>query len=319
MQMKQLLIAAILGMATSVATAAEMKTVALTYIVDQPAINAARDGIVAALGAAGYVDGKTMELIVQGAQGSMPTQIQIAKEFAGDSPDLMIAISTPSAQALQSAAGTTPVVFAAVTDPVGAKLVASLDRPGANITGVTDMQSLKPTLDLIKSVVPSARRLGVIYNAGEANSVSQVKALKEIAASSGMQVVESTASQSAMVGDAARSLIGRVDVILLPTDSTVVSAVESVVAVGEQSKTPVFASDTASVTRGAVAALGFNYYDIGKLSGDMAAKILAGASPSSIPVGALKTQDLYLNAKSGAAMGITIPPAVMAAAVKVYE
>jgi putative tryptophan/tyrosine transport system substrate-binding protein len=319
MLIRSLATAATIGLASSLAVAQDVKMVALTFIVDHPAINAARDGIVDALGEAGYFDGKTMKLIVQSAQGSMPTQLQIAKQFAGAKPDLMIAISTPSAQALQSAAGTTPVVFSAVTDPVGAKLVASMERPGANITGTSDMQPLGPTLQLIKSLVPSARRIGIVYNAGEANSVSQVQALKREAGAVALEIVESTASQSAMVGDAARSLVGRVDAILLPTDSTVVSAVESVVAVGDRAKLPVFASDTDSVTRGAIAALGFNYYELGKISGKMAAEVLRGSSPSNMAVGSLKKQDLYLNMKSAAAMGLKVPQDLVASAAKVIN
>jgi putative ABC transport system substrate-binding protein len=319
MLIRALAAAAAIGFASSLANAEDVKTVTLTYIVDHPAINAARDGIVDALGDAGYLNGKTMKLIVQSAQGSMPTQLQIARQFAGEKPDLMVAISTPSAQALQSTAGTTPVVFTAVTDPVGAKLVASMERPGANVTGTSDMQPLGPTLQLIKSLVPSAKRIGVVYNAGEANSISQVQALKREAGAEGLEIIESTASQSAMVGDAARSLVGRVDAILLPTDSTVVSAVESVVSVGNKTKLPVFASDTDSVTRGAIAALGFNYYELGKLSGKMAADILRGSSPSNMAVERLKKQDLYLNMKSAAAMGVKVPQDLEASAAKVIN
>jgi putative ABC transport system substrate-binding protein len=319
MLIRALAAAAAIGFASSLANAEDVKTVTLTYIVDHPAINAARDGIVDALGDAGYLNGKTMKLIVQSAQGSMPTQLQIARQFAGEKPDLMVAISTPSAQALQSTAGTTPVVFTAVTDPVGAKLVASMERPGANVTGTSDMQPLGPTLQLIKSLVPSAKRIGVVYNAGEANSISQVQALKREAGAEGLEIIESTASQSAMVGDAARSLVGRVDAILLPTDSTVVSAVESVVSVGNKTKLPVFASDTDSVTRGAIAALGFNYYELGKLSGKMAAEILGGSSPSNMAVERLKKQDLYLNMKSAAAMGVKVPQDLEASAAKVIN
>ncbi|WP_159587276.1 ABC transporter substrate-binding protein [Chelativorans xinjiangense] len=303
---------------SSLAQDTEPKKVALTYIIDHPAIDAARQGIVDALSEAGYA-GERLELIVQSAQGSVPTQQQIAREFAGLAPDLMVAISTPSAQALQSVAGDVPVVFSAVTDPVGAKLVASLETPGGMITGASDMQPFGPTLDLIRSLLPDAKTLGVIYNSGEANSVSQVEALTAEVTAAGFEVVESTASQSAMVPDAARSLAGRVDAILIPTDSTVVSAIEGVVSVGERAKLPVFASDTDSVKRGAVAALGFNYYELGKLSGAMAARILGGESPASIPVGVLETQDLYLNPKAAEAMGVTIPAETLASAAVVVE
>ncbi|SDU08041.1 ABC transporter substrate-binding protein [Stappia sp. ES.058] len=301
------------------ATAAEMTKIAITYIVDHPAIDAARMGIVDELADGGYTEGETLDISVQSAQGSMPTQLQIAKAFAGMAPDLLIAISTPSAQALQSAAGDIPVLFAAVTDPVEAKLVASMEAPGGTITGTSDKQPFAPTLELIKTLVPDATTIGVIYNAGEANSVSQVAALKLAVEAFGLKLEESTASQTAMVADAAVSLAGRADAILIPTDSTVVAAVESVVNVGKKAKVPVFASDTNSVERGALAALGFDYYKLGRLTGQMAIRVLDGESPGAIPVGVLDTQDLYLNKASAAAMGVTLPGDILEKAKKVVE
>lgn len=298
---------------------AEMTDVAITYIVDHPAIDAARKGIVDQLAENGFKEGETLTLHVQSAQGSMPTQLQIAKEFAGLEPDLLVAISTPSAQALQSTAGDIPVLFSAVTDPVAAKLVKSLDAPGGNITGASDKQPFGPTLQLIKSLVPEAKTLGVIYNAGEANSVAQVDALKEELGEYGFELELSTASQTAMVGDAALSLTNRADVILIPTDSTIVAAVESVVNIGKKAKIPVFASDTDSVERGALAALGFDYYKIGRLTGEMAVRVLGGESPASIPVATLDTQDLYLNKTSAAEMGVPLTDSILEKAAKVVE
>jgi len=308
------------GPGADAADAAEDSTlVALTYIVEHPAIDAVREGVVESLADAGYVEGEGLELVVRSAQGSMPTQLQIANEFAGLAPDLMVAISTPSAQALQSTAGDIPVVFAAVTDPVGAGLVESWEAPGGTVTGTSDMQPFGPTLELIASLVPGAETVGVIYNAGEANSVAQVEALKAEAQAHGLTIVEATAAQSAMVGDAARDLGGRVDAILIPTDSTVVSAVESVVIVGDRADVPVFASDTDSVERGALAALGFDYFALGRLAGDMAVRILDGESPADIPVGALDTQELYLNLSAAAAMGVEVPEDLVASATRVID
>lgn len=318
----KILAGALVVLATSAATmanAGDMKNVAITYIVDHPAINAALKGITDEMAAEGYKEGKNLTLEVQSAQGSMPTQLQIAKQFAGMKPDILIGISTPSAQALQGAAGTIPVVFSAVTDPVGAKLVKSLDKPGGNITGTSDRQPFGPTLKLIRTLLPEATKLGVIYNAGEANSVSQVEGLKAEAGQYGFTVVESTASQTAMVADAASSLVGRADVVLLPTDSTVVSAVESIVNVGKKAKLPIFASDTSSVERGALAALGFDYYKLGILTGKVAIKVLRGQSPAEIPVGTLDSQELYLNATSAKTMGVTIPEALLNSAKKVVN
>ncbi|EEF25646.1 conserved hypothetical protein [Ricinus communis] len=143
--------------------------------------------------------------------------------------------------------------------------------------------------------------------------------MKTEAAKIGMSIVEATAAQSAAVPDAARSLVGKADVILLPTDSTVVSAVESVVKVGVDAKIPVYASDTNSVERGAMAALGFNYYKLGRLTGEIAAKVLNGAKPGDIPVGTLDSEDLYLNLASAKKMGVTLSEAMTQSAAKVID
>ncbi|MTH95686.1 ABC transporter substrate-binding protein [Roseibium sp. RKSG952] len=313
------LAAALATVSLSTVSLAEMTNVAITYIIDHPAIDAARKGIVDQLVESGFKEGETLTLHVQSAQGSMPTQLQIAKEFAGMEPDLLVAISTPSAQALQSAAGDIPVLFSAVTDPVSAKLVESVEAPGGSITGTSDKQPFGPTLQLIRTLIPEAKTLGVIYNAGEANSVAQVDALKAELGDYGFDLELSTASQTAMVGDAALSLTNRADVILIPTDSTIVAAVESVVNIGTKAKVPVFASDTDSVERGALAALGFDYYKLGRLTGEMAVRVLGGESPASIPVAVLDSQDLYLNRTSAAAMGVPLTDSILEKAAKVVE
>jgi len=291
----------------------------LSYIVEHPAIEATKKGILATLAEAGYVPGGTMKLEDQCAQGSMPTQVQINRKFVGDNPDLIIAISTPSAQTALSATNTIPIVFAAVTDPLAAGLVDRLDRPGRNLTGSSDRTPIDKQLALIRAIMPAARRIGIIYNAGEANSVAQVNVIEKLAASDGLVIVAATATQTSAVLDAARSLVGRVDAIYVPTDSTVVSAIESVVRVGNETRIPVFAADTASVERGAVAALGFDYYDIGVAAGQSAVAILRGAKPGDLPVRFVDTVHLYLNKTSAQKMGVTLTESLINQATKVVE
>lgn len=317
--LKTFLAAACLAWSASVAAGQDIPRVGLTYIVEHPAIDAVREGIVDGLKSAGYEDGKTIEIVTRSAQGNMATQAQIANEFSGLDLDLAVAISTPSAQTLKNTIKDKPLIFAAVTDPVGAGLITSMAEPGGNVTGTSDQQPFPPIFDLVKKLVPNAKKIGVIFNPGEANSVSQVEALKAAAQPYGIEIVESPAAQSTLVGDAAASLVGRADAILLPTDSTVVSVVESVVTVGKKARLPVFASDTGSVERGAVAALGFNYYELGKLTAQMAERVLKGKKPSEIPAQVPESQDLYLNASSAKAMGLDIPADVLAGAKKVID
>jgi putative ABC transport system substrate-binding protein len=293
------------------ATAQELKTVAVTAIVEHPALDAARNGIRDELAAAGYEEGRNLDFLFESAQGNPATAAQIARKFVGDAPDVIVPISTPSAQAVVGATKEIPVVFTAVTDPVGAKLVANLERPGGNVTGMSDLSPIGLHLDLISEIAPDAERLGVIYNPGEANSVTLVELIRKEAPARGLEIVEAAAPRSADVLPAAQSLVGNVDAIYVPTDNTVVTALEAVVKVGTDNQLPVFAGDTDSVPRGAIAALGFNYYDLGRQTGKIVARVLQGANPGDIPVEAVQITELYVNPAAAEAMGVTIPPEML--------
>ena len=301
---------------TGTAAFAQTKTVAITAIVEHPALDATRDGVVEALKAAGFTPGENLKVEYQSAQGNPATAAQIARQFAGARPDVIVPISTPSAQAVAASTRDIPVVFTAVTDPVGAQLVRNLEKPGANVTGVSDMAPVAEHVALIREIVPSVKRLGVLYNPGEPNSVSLVKALKDEAQKAGLTVVEATVTKSADAQPAARSLVGKADAVYVPLDNTVVSALESVVAVGQQAKLPVFSADTDSVARGAVASIGFDYRQVGRQTGEVVARILKGEKAGDVPVTFAKGSDLFVNPKSAAAMGVIIPEAVTKRATK---
>ncbi|RMD01176.1 ABC transporter substrate-binding protein [Aquitalea palustris] len=277
---RQLLAAAAAVLSLS-AAAAEMQSVAITAIVDHPALDAARKGITDELKAAGYGDDK-LKVQYQSAQGNPATAGQIARKFVGDKPNVAVAIATPSAQALVAASKTLPIVFTAVTDPVAAKLVSSWKASGSNVTGVSDMLPLGPQVDLILKVKPAAKRIGMVYSPGEVNSTIVAKELKAELAKRGMTLVEAPAARTVDVAPAAKSLIGKVDAIYTSTDNNVVSTYESLVAVANQAKLPLIASDTDSVKRGAIAALGMNYYDMGRQTGKIVIRILKGEKPGTI-------------------------------------
>jgi len=299
-------------LAASPVSAAETKVVKITAIVEHPALDACRKGTLDELAAEGFTEGKNLSVEFQSAQGDIGTAGQIAKKFVGDNPDVILAIATPSAQAAVAAShGAIPIVFSAVSDPVGAKLVSDLAKPGANVTGVTDRLPLEKHLALIKEISPKLKTLGALYNPGEANSVSEINRLKTIAAAQGITVLEGPAPDSNSVQGAARSLVGKVDAFYIPTDNTVVSALESVVKVGIDAKLPVYAGDTASVPRGAIAAVGFDYYDVGRQTGKIIGRILKGEKPATIAVEGVDKTDLSVNPASAAKMGVTLPEAVI--------
>ncbi len=293
------------------------KSIAVTQIVEHPSLNAIRDGLKEELIASGYDPEKNLKWQWTTAQGNPSTASQIAKKYAGENPDAIVAISTPSAQTAIAAAPKLPVIFSGVTDPLGAKLVPNLQSPGGLITGVSDLAPLDQHLGLMHKITPKAKRIGVLYNSGESNSVTQVNLLKAAASSHGMTIVEVTVTNSSEVATAAKSLVGKVDGIYVPTDNTIVSALESVLQVGITNKLPVYAGDTDSVDRGAIATLGFNYKDVGKQTGKMVVRILKGEKPGAIAVETPSQLNLVINKTAAQQMGVTVPEDVLKTAQKV--
>jgi putative ABC transport system substrate-binding protein len=308
-----------LSLGLSGAAAAADVTVAVTAIVEHPALDAARQGIQDELAAQGFRAGDNLDFQFESAQGNPATAAQIAQKFVGEAPDVIVPISTPSAQAVAGATKDIPIVFTAVTDPLGAKLVSSLEHPGGNVTGMTDLSPIGAHLDLVKEITPDAARLGVIYNPGEANSVTLLELLRQEAPARDLEIVEAAAPRSADVQAAAQSLVGRVDAIYVPTDNTVVTALEAIVGVGIANQLPVYAGDTDSVPRGAMAALGFDYYDVGIQTGKIVARVLAGEAPGDIPVQGIETTELHVNPGAAERMGVTLPEAVVSRAETVVE
>lgn len=308
-----------LAMAAIAPASAQEKSVAVTAIVEHPALDAVRDGVKAALKDAGYEEGKNLKWQYQSAQGNTGTAAQIARKFVGDNPDAIVAIATPSAQAVVAATKTVPVVFSAVTDPVAAKLVSNWEPSHTNVTGVSDLLALDKQIDLIKKVVPNAKRVGMVYNPGEANSVVVVNQLKELLPKQGMTLVEASAPRSVDVGSAARSLIGKVDVVYTNTDNNVVSAYESLVKVGQEAKLPLVASDTDSVKRGAIAALGINYRDLGEQTGRMVARILKGEKPGDIKPETSSKLELFVNPGAAEKQGVKLSEDLIKSATQVVQ
>lgn len=298
---------------------AETKSVAITAIVEHPALDSVRDGLHDALKAAGYEEGKNLKWQYQSAQGNNGTAAQIARKFIGDNPDAIVAIATPSAQAVVAGTKKIPVVFSAVTDPIEAQLTRSWDASGTNVTGVADVLELDKQMALLKRVVPDAKRVGMVYNPGEANSVVVVNRLKEVLADMDMTLVEAAAPRSVDVGSAARSLVGKVDAIYTNTDNNVVSAYEALVKVGNDTKTPLIASDTDSVKRGAIAALGIDYRDLGQQTGRMVVRILQGEAPGDIKPETSDKLSLFINPQAAAKQGVSLDPVLLEEATEVIQ
>ncbi|WP_027785495.1 MULTISPECIES: ABC transporter substrate-binding protein [Burkholderia] len=293
--------------ALALAGAAHAQTVKVLSIVDHPALDAIRDGVRAELKAQGYGDDK-LKWEYQSAQGNTGTAAQIARKFVGDRPDVIVAIATPAAQSVVAATKSVPVVYSGVTDPVAAQLVKGWGPSGTNVTGVSDKLPLDRQVALIKRVVPNAKTVGMVYNPGEANSVVVVKALKELLAKQGMTLKEAAAPRTVDIGPAAKSLIGKVDVIYTNTDNNVVSAYEALVKVANEAKIPLVAGDTDSVKRGGIAALGINYGDLGRQTGKVVARILKGEKPGAIASETSNNLELFVNTGAAAKQSVTLAP-----------
>ena len=309
-----------LAMSASFGALAEsVKSVAVTAIVEHPALDSARDGVLEALNQAGYSQGKNLKWQYQSAQGNTGTAAQIARKFIGDRADAIVAIGTPSAQAAVAGTKRIPIVFTAVTDPVQGQLTPSWEASGTNVTGVSDVLELSKQVELIQQVVPEAKRIGIVYNPGEANSVAVVEALKEILPQYNLSLVEAAAPRSVDVGSAARSLVGKVDVIYTSTDNNVVSAYEALVKVGNDMKIPLIASDTDSVKRGAIAALGVNYYDLGLQTGRLVVRILEGEKPGDIKPQTSDNIQLFVNLAAAEKQGVSLSPELIDSATEVIR
>lgn len=291
--------------------------IGISQFVSHPSLDAVVTGFKAGMEEAGYT-GEKISYDENNAETDQATNTSIAGKLAADSDiDLVLAVATPSAQAAAQAITNIPVLFSAVTDPVDAKLVASNEAPGANVTGTSDMNPVDEQLQLLKDLVPDAKKVGIVYSSGEANSAVQVKMAKEAAKGLGLTIEEAAVSASSEVQQAASSL--DVDAYYVPTDNAVVSALEGLLQVAEKNKVPVISADGESVKRGATATYGINYEKLGEQTAAMAVKLLKGeAEPASMPVETISEVDLYLNEDAAKKAGIEFTDEMKSEAVEVY-
>lgn len=314
-----LFVVCLIILAAAATGAAKTVTIGIAQIAEHPALDSARQGFVDRMKQLGYQEGKQVIYDMRNAQGDMATAQTIARKFVGDGVDLILAIATPTAQAAANVTNKIPILITAVTDPQAAGLVRSNQTPGTNVTGTSDLNPVAQQIALVKSLRPQARRLGVVYNAGETNSVVQVELAKQVAKEEGLALVEATAGNTSEVLQAAQSLVGRVDAIYVPTDNTVVSALESVIMVAERAKIPLIAGEGDSVRRGALATLGLDYYRLGQQTADMAVKVLNGTDPAKMPIQYQQELRVVVNLRAAERMGVTVPQALIAKADEVIR
>jgi len=303
---------------TNFAGAQEYK-IGISQFVEHPSLDLARKGFIDQLAVEGFVEGENLQIDLQNAQADFSTAQTIAQRFNQNNLDLVLAIATPSAQTAANVISETPVLITAVTDPVEAGVVNSMETPGGNVTGTTDMNPVAKQLELIKQFLPELDTLGILYNPGEVNSVVQVDLAKKKAKEMGIAIEEGTVSNSSEVSLAVSSLVGSVDAIYVPTDNIIVSAMPTVLQTAYNNQIPVFASENNSVEQGAIATLGIDYYQLGRQTGSMAVRILNGADPAEMAVESSKELKLYINQKSASEIGLEIPADLLESADTIFK
>lgn len=296
--------------------ASPTKKIAITQFVDHVAADEVRRGTIEELAKEGFKDGENLTITFENAQGNVGTAGQIARKFVGLNPDVIVAITTPSAQAMVKAAeqGATPIVFSAVTNPVEAGLVSSLAHPEGNVTGVMDAPPIKEQIAFLKKILSEAKTLGILYNPGDNGSVSSLEIIRTEAKAQGLALVEATPFKSSDIQTAFLALVGKVDAVYVPLDNMIVSAMKSVSTLALKNNLPLFVADSGSVGVGAFACLGYSYLQVGHKTGEIVGEILSGKSPSEIIIASPGKTDIFINQNVLEKLRLSLPEVVRAEA-----
>ena len=288
--------------------AEEVFSVGIVQFVEHAALDAAREGFIDALKDAGYKEGKNISFDVQNAQADTSNLSTISDRFVSNKVDLVLAIATPAAQAIAGKTKDIPILGTAVTDYVAAELVDSNEVPGGNVSGTTDMNPVKEQIELLVRLVPEAKTVGVMYNSSEVNSEIQAAMAKEAVEALGLAYTEVTVSSSNDVQQAAQALVQKCDAIYLPTDNIMAASMPLIRDITVGAKIPVICGEENMTLSGGLATLGINYYKLGYLTGQMAARLLEGkAEISTMPIEALKDFDYVINGTVAEELGLEIP------------
>lgn len=271
-------------------------------------LDLSRDGFRDALASRGYKEGENINIEYKNAQSDMSIGKNIAESFASSNKDLIHAVATPVAQAAYNATKEIPIAITAVTDPVDAGLIENLDKSGTNVFGMSDLVPMKSQFEIIKDFFPEAKKLGIIYSSSDANSSVKVKEAESIAKEYDLEIIAQGATTTNDVGQTVESLLGKVDVLYVPTDSTVVPAMPIIIEKAMAKKIPIIPEEKGQVELGALAAEGIDFYKLGYETGLMAADVLDGKSkPQDMPVKILEDRDIYVNKDTLEKLNLEIP------------
>lgn len=278
--------------------------VGVTQIVSHPGLNQIYEGVQQELHDLGYASGKDIQLIFRNANGDPSLVGQIASEFSQANLDLIIPITTPSTLAVFRAVRGVPIVFAGVTDPVGVKLVQSLQRPGGNVTGTSDRWPIKEQYTLFKSVFPKANVIGMLYKPGDDISAIALGEMETLAKEFRFELITAPVSSAQDIYPVSLKLLQTADAIYTGMDNLIVENVDSVIKAANEAGKPVFAGDEGSVQKGAVLASAVDMFNLGKQTARLADKVLKGKKPGELPVVTLNSGKLVANKEALTKLGL---------------
>ena len=300
------------------ANAQALTPIGIVQLVEHEALDAANRGIVDGLAERGFKNGVNITIDNQNAQADQSNLHNIAQRFVSNKDQLIFAIATPAAQSVAGVTKTTPIVATAVTNFEIAKLVKTNEKPGGNVTGVSDINPVLEQVELLLKIAPNAKTIGTIYNSSEINSEYQIELLKKAADKLNLKVESATVTTVNDLQQAVNSLKGKVDALYLPTDNVVASAMPVLMKAAIPAKLPVIAAEGGMVRQGALASIAIDYYTLGKMTGQMGADILEGkAKPADMPIQTQHADNIIVNLKTAQAIGVTLPEDILAKAGKV--
>lgn len=281
--------------------------IGVVQIVQHGSLDEANKGFVDALKKRGYGPDK-VEIDQENAQGDQSNLKTIVSRFKAEKPKLICAIATPAAQAAANEIKDIPIVGTAITDYTSAKLVQNDERPGGNVTGVSDFASMDAQMELAAKLIPQAKNVGLIYCSSEVNSEVQANQMKDYCKKHGLSVEERTVNNVNDIQQVAESLVGKVDYIYVPTDNTLASSIPTLMKITDANKIPVIVGADIMAKDGALAALSVDYYRLGKQTGELAADILDGkVKPETSPIQHQKDYTIVINKQDAEILGIQIP------------
>lgn len=282
--------------AASAAADGEVYSIGLAQLVDHPSLNTIRDAMLDEFKEEGFIDGENLKINYQNAAGKTSSLDSIMSGYQADDVDAIVAIATPTAMAAQNYAENIPVIFSAVSDPVGAGLVETIEKPGGNITGTSDEVQVEQIIDLMLELSPDIKTVGVLYNAGEANSVSNIERFKKYAEEKGLEVVEKTGTDNTTMQQAAVDLANSVDAMFSPNDNTVATGMVSLAQVARDAGIPYYVGADSMVETGGFATVGIDYEELGRETARMTIDVLEGESPAEMAVKVYKDNlNVYIN------------------------